>query len=113
MNDAETTLNDYQHAAVETAIFPQHLGLLYPTLGLCGEAGEVAEVVKKIHRDDGGALGHESLKRLRDELGDCLWYLAMVATVAGLSLGEVAEENLRKLRDRQARGVMKGSGNER
>ena len=107
-------LSESQEGARETAVYPQ-LGdnLLYPTLGLCGEAGEVAEKVKKMVRDDGGTLTEARRAALAAELGDVLWYAAQVATEAGLDLEEVAAANLDKLRSRRLRGVLAGSGDDR
>jgi len=107
-------LSEYQAGARETAVYPQ-LGdnLLYPTLGLCGEAGEVAEKIKKMVRDDGGALSEERRAALAGELGDVLWYVAQLATEARLDLEAIAGANLDKLRSRRQRGVLGGSGDAR
>ena len=95
------TLSDFQRRSRATAVYPgAGDNLLYPTLGLCGEAGEVAEKVKKMVRDDGGELTAARRDALAGELGDVLWYLAQLATEAGLDLGDVAEANLAKLRSR-------------
>jgi NTP pyrophosphatase (non-canonical NTP hydrolase) len=108
------TFADYQRGSRATAVYPDAGdNLLYPTLGLCGEAGEVAEKVKKMVRDDGGELTPQRREALAGELGDVLWYVAQLATEAGLELGEVAEGNLAKLRSRQERAVLQGSGDER
>ena len=107
-------LSDYQRRSRATAIYPG-LGesLAYPALGLCGEAGEVAELVKKALRDDGGTLGQERRALLEKELGDVLWYLAQLATELELDLADVAEANLAKLASRAARNVIGGSGDRR
>lgn len=107
-------LEDYQQRSRTTAVYPgAGDNLLYPTLGLCGEAGEVAEKVKKMLRDDGGTLTPQRRVALAAELGDVLWYLAQVATEAGLALDDVAAANLEKLRSRAQRGALGGSGDER
>jgi NTP pyrophosphatase (non-canonical NTP hydrolase) len=107
-------LSDYQQRSRATAVYPQAgENLLYPTLGLCGEAGEVAEKVKKMVRDDDGVLTDERREALGKELGDVLWYVAQVATEAGLELDALAEANLAKLLSRRDRGVLTGSGDER
>ena len=107
-------LSDYQRASRATAVYPgAGDNLLYPTLGLCGEAGEVAEKVKKMLRDDGGTLTEERRAALGAELGDVLWYVAQVATEASLDLGALAEGNLEKLRLRAQRGALTGDGDER
>ena len=85
----------------------------YPALGLCGEAGEAAEKVKKALRDDGGVLTDERRAALAGELGDVLWYVAQLATEAGLDLDTLAEDNLAKLLSRQERNVLQGSGDTR
>jgi NTP pyrophosphatase (non-canonical NTP hydrolase) len=107
-------LGAYQERSRVTAVYPgAGDNLLYPTLGLCGEAGEVAEKVKKLIRDDAGVLTDERRAALAKELGDVLWYVAQVATEAELDLDEIAAANLDKLLSRQARGVLQGSGDER
>jgi len=107
-------LSDYQSRSRVTAVYPDHGdNLLYPTLGLCGEAGEVAEKVKKMIRDDGGILTDERRAALSKELGDVLWYVAQVATEADLDLAAIAEANLQKLLSRRERDVLQGSGDDR
>ena len=107
-------LSEYQERSRVTAVYPNAGDdLLYPTLGLCGEAGEVAEKVKKMLRDDDGVLTDERRAALSKELGDVLWYVAQVATEAGLDLDEVAGANLDKLLSRRDRGVLQGSGDDR
>jgi NTP pyrophosphatase (non-canonical NTP hydrolase) len=111
---AAVELSDYQRRSRATAIYPNAGdNLLYPTLGLCGETGEVAEKVKKMVRDDGGLLTDQRRAGLAKELGDVLWYVAQVATEAGLDLDDVASENLAKLLSRRERQVLSGSGDER
>jgi len=99
---------EYQRKAVTFAIYPATHKVLYPTLGLCGESGEVAEKVKKQVRD-GVFNRHEVAK----ELGDVLWYLANICNDIGYNLDEIADLNLTKLRGRMARNVIKGSGDNR
>jgi NTP pyrophosphatase (non-canonical NTP hydrolase) len=107
-------ISEYQRRSRATAVYPDAGdNLAYPALGLCGEAGEAAEKVKKAMRDDGGALTDERREALAAELGDVLWYVAQLATEAGLDLGEVAGDNLAKLLSRQERGVLQGSGDTR
>jgi NTP pyrophosphatase (non-canonical NTP hydrolase) len=108
------TFNEYQEKARSTAIY-HRLGenLEYPTLGLCGEAGEVAEKVKKIHRDDGGKCTPEKREALKSEIGDILWYCGNLAVELGLTLEEIAQFNVEKLASRQARGKLHGSGDNR
>ena len=107
-------LSDYQQRSRATAVYPNAGdNLTYPALGLCGEAGECAEKVKKAIRDDGGVLSEERRAALAAELGDVLWYVAQLATEAGLDLDALAEDNLTKLLSRQDRGVLQGSGDAR
>lgn len=104
-------LNDYQEVARETAIYPHEhniLGLVYTTLGLSGEAGEVANQVKKILRDDNFHIHEVKRQELKLELGDVLWYLAMSSKELGFSLEEIASANLEKLKKRKDEGTIKG-----
>jgi len=111
----EITMNIYQDKAQETAIYPKenNLDLIYTTLGLAGEAGEIANKVKKIIRDDAGVLKSDVEDALRDELGDVLWYVAGVAKALNISLDEIAFRNLAKLQSRKDRGKIGGSGDTR
>lgn len=107
------TLNEYQQEAKKTALYPEAYRLLYPTLGLAGEAGELANKVKKILRDHGGNLSQTTREDLLAELGDVLWYVAQLATDLGVSLEEVAQANLAKLHARLKGGKLGGSGDNR
>lgn len=106
--------SDYQTKARATAKYPVigH-GVVYPTLGLTNEAGEVAGKIKKIFRDKEGNFGETEREALKAELGDVLWYIAQVCTELELSLDDVAEANIAKLLDRQARGKIQGDGDNR
>ena len=106
-------LSEYQRRSRATAAYPREAWLSYPALGLAGEAGEVAEHAKKAIRDDGGRVSDERRAAMAKELGDVLWYAAQLATELGLELEEIARENLLKLRSRQRRGVLSGSGDDR
>jgi NTP pyrophosphatase (non-canonical NTP hydrolase) len=87
--------------------------IVYPTLGLVNEAGEVAGKVKKLFRDKGGAISPEDREALKYELGDVLWYLAQICTELDLSLADVAEANLVKLFARLEHGTIRGEGDQR
>jgi len=104
--------NEYQNMANSTAIYDKKHQILYPALGLAGEAGEVANKVKKLIRD-----GYEKNKDYRTEisaeLGDVLWYIAVLASDIGIELSDIATNNIIKLKDRQARGVIGGNGDTR
>ncbi|MEK7108075.1 MAG: nucleoside triphosphate pyrophosphohydrolase family protein [Patescibacteria group bacterium] len=108
------TLNEYQEKARTTAIYPnQGNNWVYATLGLVGEAGEVAEKMKKAIRDDGGVITPERKEMIVKELGDVLWYIAILAVELGVDLDTIATANLEKLFSRKDRGVLTGSGDER
>ena len=104
-------LNAYQRAARKTAAYPD-IGRnpIYATLGLSGEAGEVADKVKKVIRDQGGVFDAQAREAIKLELGDVLWYLAQLSGELGYDLDEIAEANLIKLASRAARGQISGSG---
>ncbi|KPV52781.1 nucleotide pyrophosphohydrolase [Kouleothrix aurantiaca] len=87
--------------------------IVYPTLGLVNEAGEVAGKIKKIFRDKGGAIGDADREALKYELGDVLWYLTQICTELGLTLEDVAAANIEKLFSRLERGQIRGEGDER
>lgn len=101
--------SEYQNKALKTAIYPREYKNIYPLLGLVGEVGEYANKYKKVLRD-----GKEfDLDDQMSELGDILWYFSALCTDAGFNLDDVADYNLRKLFDRQDRGVLGGSGDNR
>ncbi|MFM7085643.1 MAG: nucleoside triphosphate pyrophosphohydrolase family protein [Cyanobium sp.] len=107
-------LSTYQQRARETARYPDAgANPIYPTLGLCGEAGEVADKVKKVLRDREGVFDAAVIEDLRLELGDVLWYVAQLATELQLDLADIAAANLEKLASRAARNVIAGSGDRR
>jgi NTP pyrophosphatase (non-canonical NTP hydrolase) len=105
--------NEYQEQAATTAVFnpEQPVPGVYTALGLNGEAGEVAEKIKKYWRDGGDYAA--TREAVRKELGDVLWYLAMTAREWSLDLQDVAETNLTKLADRRKRNQVHGSGDNR
>lgn len=102
---------EYQKRANATAIYDTKFSILYPTLGLSGEAGEVADKVKKIIRD-GKSVVNERVE-IAKELGDVLWYLAAVSRDIGVSLEDVAMMNIEKLESRKERGTLQGDGDNR
>lgn len=107
-------LSEYQEKAGTTALYP-NVGEnpYYAALGLAGEAGEIANTIKKIMRDDDGMITEEKRKEVKKELGDVLWYVACTASEMGLNLDEVAQANLDKLASRKERGTLHGDGNDR
>ncbi|HSW85306.1 MAG TPA: nucleoside triphosphate pyrophosphohydrolase family protein [Candidatus Saccharimonadales bacterium] len=109
------TFDEYQNRALTTVISSDNefRDLLHWVLGINGEAGEIAEKVKKIIRDKQGKVNKQDKDELSKEIGDVLWYLAVFAHHLGVSFDAVAEANLTKLRSRQKRGKLQGSGDNR
>ena len=115
------TFDAYQEAcASDFAFYPGWL--IYPTIGLCGESGELAEKVKRLIRDDEMPLDEsfntteidaETRHDIARELGDVLFYVAMIADDIDYTLSEIAQINIEKLTDRKARGHLRGSGDNR
>lgn len=103
----------FQRHAHETAVYPKEYDLEYCGLKLAGEAGEIAQHIGKRLRDDGCILTQDRRKKIIQELGDVLWYVAEIATILGVSLDDIMVANLYTLRDRQERGVLKGDGDNR
>jgi len=104
-------MNDYQRECLKTGVYPKAHRITYPALGLAGEAGEVADKVKKILRD--GVDSPEYREQIMLELGDVLWYTAVLAHDLGYNLETVARRNVEKLKARQQRGTLHGSGDDR
>ena len=104
----------YQKKARETAQYPD-LGsnYIYPILGLVGEAGEVAEKVKKVIRDKNGIFDDDAKIGISKELGDVLWYISNLCTELNFNLDDIALQNLEKLKLRAAKGRISGSGDDR
>ena len=101
--------SEYQKRANATAIYDSKFSILYPTLGLAGEAGEVAEKVKKMLRDK----ARYSNEDLLNELGDVLFYTTALANIYGGTLKSIIELNMEKLDGRMERGTLRGSGDKR
>jgi NTP pyrophosphatase (non-canonical NTP hydrolase) len=108
------TFGDYAAFADRTAVYPSRgSNMTYPTLGLCGESGEVAEKIKKLIRDKGGELSAEARMEIAKELGDVLWYVNAICFEIGVNLSDVAIGNLQKLARRKEAGTLGGSGDNR
>lgn len=115
------TLNEYQEAALATAVYPENYKIIYPALGMNGEAGEVADKVKKVIRDTLVSTDTKGViiipagkhVELAKEVGDVLWYCATLANDLGFSLEEIGAMNIQKLKSRQERGKLGGSGDNR
>jgi len=117
--DVATTLNDFQRAARKTAIYPTGYAVVYPALGLAGEAGEAANKTKKWVRGDDKddanlhPLTDERIQQIKAEIGGALWYAANLAHDIDTDLETIAQENLTELADRAERGKLQGDGDKR
>lgn len=110
--------DEYQELAKEYDFFEPNedlrdAGFIEKILGLTGEAGEVADKIKKIIRDKDGVVADEDKESIEKELGDVLWYLASLARYLEIPLSQVAMHNIEKLEDRMHRNVLHGEGDER
>lgn len=106
--------DQYQKLCKKTAVYPKiGKNFVYPTIGLLGEAGEFANKVKKLFRDNGGKVSRENKLDLAHELGDIMWYVAQVSTDLGLELSDVAQMNIEKLAQRMKENKIHGSGDNR
>lgn len=113
-----TSFREYQTETETTAVYPDAGegtldAVTYTTLGLAGEAGEVAEQIKKMLRDDDGELNDAREKKIVKEIGDVLWYAARLAAELDLDLDEIAVENLAKLQARKTNNTLHGEGSSR
>lgn len=106
-------MNEYQAAALQTAVYPEQMRIIYPALGMNGEAGEVADKVKKVIRDNNLDFDAEKREAIALEIGDVLWYCATLAHDIGYSLEDVAKKNIDKLASRAQRDKLGGSGDNR
>lgn len=114
--DNDSSMVNYQQICTETQIYPREHAVFYPALGLAGEAGEVANKIKKIIRDQNANvknLPSEVKNDIASELGDCLWYISALATDLGIGLDGIAIENVKKLQKRKEQGTIHGSGDKR
>lgn len=107
------TLNEYQQAALETAVYPEEYRIIYPALGMTGEAGEVADKVKKVIRDNNSEFTDDKKREIAMEISDVMWYCATLANDLGYTLEEIGIMNIEKLKSRKERGVIGGSGDNR
>lgn len=107
------TLNDYQEKALSTAVYGSGSKIIYPTLGLVGEAGEVADKVKKVLRDNEGNFDEWRKLQIAAEIGDVLWYIAALSQDLGFTLENIAELNLGKLNQRRINNTIHGEGDNR
>lgn len=107
------TLNEYQEKALSTAIYSDNYKIIYPTLGLTGEAGEVSDKVKKVLRDKDSDFDKETNKQIALELGDVMWYCATLANDLGYTLDDICQMNYDKLQSRKNRDAIHGNGDNR
>lgn len=103
----------YQSEAYKTLIHKDRDNLAYFALGVAGEAGEVADKIKKIFRDKDGVMDEEDKQEIAKEMGDVLWYLSQLAQYIGKDFEEIAQMNLDKLKGRYERGTLAGDGDNR
>jgi NTP pyrophosphatase (non-canonical NTP hydrolase) len=113
MDKNSMTFKEYQNFCKTTAIYRAEVSLLYPALGLTGEAGEVANKVKKLVRDGPEKLPADWKELIAAEIGDVLWYCSALASDLGIPLNTIAKQNIEKLQSRLERGVISGSGDKR
>jgi len=121
-------INEYQKEAHKLAVYPkfsvfsaqnnvvsigENANYVYPCLGLSGEVGELLNKIKKIGRDDAGIIESDRKGTIAYEIGDCMWYIAELATQFDLDLEKICKENIAKLNERTKKGTIKGSGDER
>lgn len=116
--DGPLTLTRFQALAWRYAFYPEKgegkwTEIAYAALGAAGEAGEIANKVKKMSRDDRQCVTPERRDALLKEAGDTMWYLAALCTELGADLSVVAQGTLERLEDRAERGVLEGSGDDR
>ena len=107
------TFTKYQEKASATAVYPAAMKVLYPAMGLPSEVGEFLNKLKKVYRDDEGVLTADKRAELQDEMGDILWYIAQLCNDLDISMEFAAATNLLKLKDRQTRNKLQGSGDTR
>lgn len=106
-------INEYQKIVNNYAIHPKKYNVIYPVLGMCGEAGEAAEKIKKIIRDKNEIFDDEAKKEIAKELGDVICYIAFIAEDLNLQLSDILQLNIDKIQSRFNRNVMHGEGDNR
>ena len=107
------SMNRYQKTAIGSKVYGAGQAIIYPTLKLNGEAGEVAEKVGKVLRDNDGVFTKEIFDAIALELGDVLWYIAALADDIGYTLDDIANLNIKKLKSRVKRNKIHGEGDNR
>lgn len=107
------SMDIYQQKTRSTAIYPRDKALEYLALGLVGEAGEVANKIKKVIRGDKNKNDLEFREQIKDELGDVMWYLAQLCDAVNTSMSSIADRNIAKLALRKSQNKLKGDGDNR
>ena len=107
------TFKEYQDSARKTSNYSDKYRLLYPAMGLAGEAGEVANKIQKLMRDKDMILDEDDRLSLAKELGDCLWFISAMADDLEYDIEDIAKINIEKLASRYSRGLIGGSGDNR
>lgn len=109
------TFKEYEDFAKTTAIYPEDKKVIYPAFGLSGEVGEIMEKLKKIMRGGGelSSISDENKEEIKKELGDVLWYISAISNDLGISLSDIANKNIEKLKSRKERDVIHGEGDNR
>ena len=111
-------MNEFQKQAIDFALYPENIEVIYTALGLAGEAGEVCEKIKKIIRS-GKDIRTEAKYNfvfrgeVAKEIGDCLWYIANICNDFNFNMETIAKMNIDKLEDRRKRGILHGEGDNR
>ena len=110
------TFDEYQQAAIKTALSSYDDPIMQNSIwvmGIAGESGEIVEKWKKAVAYRQGKFSDEELADFKKELADVVWYIAVLAQSMGWSLDEIMQQNVDKLADRHKRGVIKGAGDNR
>lgn len=113
--EAKMTFDEYQKLAIRTNLInkDKFKELMQQVLGLADEAGEVQSIFKKWVRDQDADFEKLDVQNVKKEMGDVLWYLAVIAHDLGISLDDLAQTNIEKLASRLERGKLRGSGDDR
>lgn len=106
-------LEKHKQLVKKTGVYPETLRVIYPTLGLAGETGEVCEKIKKVYRDRNGVFDKETIENIKLELGDVLWYVGAICRDLGIDIIDVYQKNIDKLESRFERNKIHGEGDNR
>ena len=106
-------VKEYQDKALSTAIYKGQYSIIYPTLGISGESGEIAEKIKKVLRDKDSVFSDETKLEIAKEICDVLWYCNALSRDLGFTLEQVMQMNIDKLESRVQRNLISGNGDNR